>query len=133
MNTMQGNRSRILDVDGRTVEARRWRHIFNSLIEQAAALVGGEERLTAAHVTLLRRTTTIEVLCELMDAQVANGEEVDASLYVRLSGCLGRLLERAGLPDTRNEPPDVDESLEEYLAKGKRSRAKLKEDQPKIV
>ena len=133
MSKLQGNRSRILDVDGRTVEARRWRHIFNGLLEQAAALVGGEERLTAAHVTLLRRTTTIEVLCELMDAQVANGEQVDASLYVRLSGALGRLLERAGLPDFRNEPPDADGTLEDYLKGKGKPRAVLNEDQPKIV
>ena len=126
MSNTQGNRLGILDVDGRTVEARRWRTIYDGLFTQAAALVGGEERLTAAHVTLLRRTTTIEVLCEQMDAQVAAGKTVDASLYVRLSGCLGRLLERAGLPDFRNEPLGVDETLDEYLGKRK-PRAELRE------
>jgi len=112
------------DVDGRSVEARRWRHIFNSLLEQAAALVGGQEHVSEAHVLLLRRCTSVSLLCELMDAQVAAGEKVDAGLYVRLSGCLGRMLERTGLPDVVCEPPD--QSLEEYLSKGK-SRAELRE------
>ena len=112
------------DVDGRSIQARRWRSIYDSILSEASALVGGEEHVSEAHKLLLQRVTAMSFICEEIDAQAANGQVVDAGLYCRLSNSIGRIMERLGVPDVINAPPD--ESLEEYLSKGK-GRAELRE------
>ena len=101
------------DVDGRSIPARRFRTIYKNLIEQASAQLGGEANLSEAHKVLMRRAASMSLRCEVLDVQVARGEPIDDGLYVRLSNSIGRLMERVGLPNVVNAPPD--ETLEKYL------------------
>jgi len=124
---MKDSRSRVTndntlflgDVDGRGIEARRFRDVYSALIEA----LGGREELSEAQLMLCRKTSGLEVMTERLESKIAAGEEVDHGSYTRAVGTLARLLERLGLvplaipvrPRNGDSEDDPDETLEEYL------------------
>jgi hypothetical protein len=94
--------------DQRSKQARRWRDICG----QITADLGGEP-LSEAQRQLVRRATTISVQCEVLEAEAANGREIDINIYGQMADRLGRCLQRLGI---KREPRDVTPDLRSYLA-----------------
>lgn len=125
----KNNRSRVTNssrlflgaVDGRSIEARRWRDLFHNLV--AIVTRDGREELKADQELLLRRVVSMEVLAEQIEAKIVAGEEVSPDLYLRLANSQGRLFERLGLPDVVGVD---DQALEDYLAKATRNKGRHK-------
>jgi hypothetical protein len=59
--------------------------------------LGGNEVLTEAQMSLIRRAATIEVELEGMEAKLSEGEQVNLDAYGRISGQLRRILETLGI------------------------------------
>jgi hypothetical protein len=91
-----------------TPEARRWRDVC----AQITADLGGEP-LSEAQRQLVRRATTIAVQCEVMEAEAANGREIDLDTYGQLTDRLDRVLSRLGI---KRQPRDVTPDLRTYIA-----------------
>lgn len=90
------------EVDGRTFWAKR----FRDLCESHASDLGGDETLSQAQKSLIRRGAALAAQCEALEAKMAaetiSVDELD--LYNRLSGNLRRILESIGL---ERRPRDV--------------------------
>lgn len=106
------------DCDKRSVAARRWRDLYEMLTKILDVDLSEPQRL------LCRRAASLAVMCELEETRLARGEAVDPLAYVRLTGCLSRMLVKLGLEvsveaeaDDIAEDPDDPEppSLKEYL------------------
>ena len=105
------NGSLLPGVDGRSTWARRLR----DLIELHAADLGGEDAITAAEKSILRRAATLTVELERMELGFAQADGADADsldLYSRTAGNLRRLLEAVGL---QRRSRDVTPSLASYI------------------
>jgi hypothetical protein len=99
-------------VDGRSTWARR----FRDVLELHVSDLGGEQAISEAERSIVRRASTLTVELERMEAQFATAGEADAAeldAYQRVSNTLRRLLEAVGL---RRRPRDVTPNLERYLA-----------------
>ena len=83
-------------IDGRTSWARRLR----DLIVLHTLDLGGEDVVSVAEQSILRRASTLSVECELLEKKfaLANGADPeDLQLYITASNSLRRLLETLGL------------------------------------
>lgn len=82
-------------VDGRTVEARRFRDVFAQLVID----LGGDP--TEAQLALVRRAATLAVWCEKQEVELAKGAKRGAKLnvqaYTTVVNTLRRLLATLGL------------------------------------
>jgi hypothetical protein len=58
---------------------------------------GGQDLLSDAKLSLIRRAAALECQLELMEARMSTGETVDLDKYNRLAGGLRRLLETIGI------------------------------------
>lgn len=112
------------EIDGRSVEARRFKDVLEAFIND----LGGESAgLSAGQLAIARRAATIVVECEKQEMQFAiNGSAKPSELetYQRMSNTLRRLLETLGIHrgrKARNVTPD----LQEYLRNKKRRGAVL--------
>jgi hypothetical protein len=110
-----GRQDFLIPIDQRSIQARRWRDVS----AQITADLGGEP-LSEAQRQLVRRATTIAVQCEVMEAEAANGGEIDLDTYGQLTDRLGRVLSRLGI---RRQPRDVTPDLRSYLASKRRAGA----------
>lgn len=101
------NSPRLRGVDGRTRTAQRWRALY---AEFAAAL--GHDP-SPAERELLVDAAALALDSEMLAASAARGERVDPDLRVRVSGALGRALERLGIlgDGPPPDPPDPDQHL----------------------
>ena len=101
-------------VDGRTVIYRRFRDIAS----QIAADQGGLEELSEARLQLVRRFAATAVLAEQLEAELANGGEIDVERHALLCSTLTRLAQRIGIDRrTRNITPTLSQYMEDR-AKG---------------
>ncbi|MGX1354535.1 hypothetical protein AB7M49_008160 [Bradyrhizobium elkanii] len=115
----QTHRSRVTNgtallsgVDGRSVWARRLR----DLIESHVSDLGGNDAVTAAERSIVRRAATLTVELERMETVFAGAGEASPEaldLYGRTAGNLRRLLESVGL---QRRARDITPSLQSYLA-----------------
>ena len=114
-----GSRSFAVGGDGRAAWARRQRDIT----EMHIADLGGQDALSEAQLSLCRRTATLEVTLEQLEAAMSEGKDVDLDQYGRLYGHLRRGLETLGLQRVaRDVTPDVHAVVAEILAaEGKES------------
>jgi hypothetical protein len=96
-------------VDGRTVIYRRFRDIAS----QIATDQGGLEQLSEARLQLVRRFAAAAVLAEQLEADLANGQEINIERHALLCSTLTRLAQRIGI-DRRAK--NITPSLSEYLA-----------------
>jgi hypothetical protein len=96
------------DVDGRSGVARRYRDIASQIIADQ----GGVDRISEARMQLVRRFAAASVLAELLEARVANGEQIDIAEHAQLVSTLVRIAQRIGIDRKLGH---VVPSLAEYL------------------
>lgn len=97
-------------VDGRSTWVRRLR----DLIELHISDLGGEDAISEAQRSLVRRACTMTVELERLEATFAVKGEADAKdldLYQRTAGNLRRILETLGL---QRRQRDITPSLRDY-------------------
>ena len=80
-------------VDGRSAIARRFRDVVDAIISD----MGGDDSISEGQRQLARRASALSVLCEQIEAKMANGGPIDANDYVRLVNALNRVLGSIGL------------------------------------
>lgn len=100
-------------VDGRSVWARR----FRDLMQLHIADLGGDDAVSEAERSIVRRTSAIEVELERMELQFATANAAtpaDLDLYQRASNTMRRHLEALGL---KRVARDVTPSLNDYIQK----------------
>lgn len=78
-------------IDGRTMEARRFRQIGTDLTEQLNRSPSASERL------LLMNAATLAMLCEQATADLLDGREVDQENLRRNVALLGQTLIKLGM------------------------------------
>ncbi len=94
----------LADVDGRSREARRYRDVFADLVSH----LGGQDYASESRKHLAKRATALIVWCEVIEAKLAAGEDLDVAPYTTATNTLRRLLLDLGLdPASRNVTPDV--------------------------
>jgi len=99
-------------VDGRSTWVRRLR----DLIALHLADLGGEDAVSAAERSIVRRAATLTVELERLEAKFATAGQAEAgelALYTTTSNTLKRLLEAVGL---RRRSRDVTPDLHHYIA-----------------
>lgn len=108
---ISNGRSLLPSIDGRSLWARRLR----DLISLHQSDLGGEEAVSAAEQSIIRRASTLTVELEHMELKFATqgGATTDQLLlYGRTANTLRRLLKSVGLQRrARNVTPTVDEYL----------------------
>jgi hypothetical protein len=101
-------------VDGRTGWCRRLRDLIFLHVNEA----GGEDMVSAAERSIIRRVATLTVELEILEARFAlagGAKPEDLMLYVTASNALRRLLEAIGLKRiARNVTPS--RTLDDILA-----------------
>lgn len=80
-------------LDGRSSAARR----FRDLVVAYIADMGGLDQCSEIKLGLLRRLAATTVQCELLEAQMVNGEPVDIATLCTLASTSMRLSVRLGL------------------------------------
>lgn len=93
-------------VDGRSVLARRYRDILSAL----TADMGGDP--SEAQSLIARRAATLAVWCELAEAGMAKGDDLNIAEYTTASNTLRRHLVDLGLERVAKDVT----TLSEYLA-----------------
>ena len=79
--------------DGRSAWTRRWK----DLVELHCGDMGGVVNMSEAQISLVRRTSAMEVQLESMEARMSECDmTVDLALYNRTSGELRRISETVG-------------------------------------
>lgn len=80
-------------VDGRTMEARRFRDVLAGIVSD----LGGSDVLSEGQVQLARRAALMSVQCEVMEGDAVQGKAIDLEQFGRLTDRLGRAFHRLGL------------------------------------
>jgi hypothetical protein len=96
-------------LDGRSSAARRFRDLVGSYL----ADMGGLDLCSEIKLGLLRRLAATTVQCELLEAQMVNGQPVDIATLCTLASTSMRLSVRLGL---ERQPKPV-ETLQDYLTR----------------
>jgi hypothetical protein len=99
------------NIDQRSAWVRRCRDIINLHV----ADLGGDDSVSTAEHSLIRRAAVMTVELEMMEAKFAAAGEASPyalDLYIRASGNLRRLLETLGL---QRRTRDVTPTLSQYL------------------
>jgi hypothetical protein len=97
-------RALLLESDGRSAWARR----FRDLVEQIAEEAGGLQHISELKLQLIRRYATLAIEAETLEGKLANGKRVDLDLLARVSGHCRRLAEQIGVDRvTRDTVPDL--------------------------
>jgi hypothetical protein len=119
MTRVTSGKDLLPDYDGRSLWARRMRDLIALMTSDA----GGDDALTEAQRSLVRRAATLIVECERMELSFAQDDASPALLneYGRASNTLRRLLETIGI---ERKSRDITPSLESYIG----SRAHHDED-----
>ena len=142
MSNTQGNRSRILEgVDGRTIEARRFKDIFENIVRCLG------DNPSPGKLALAKRATGLTLVCERFEVELANGNAIENGEYSRTVGHLSRAMDRLQVVDIsptpgaaefaprggdNADPGELDDYLESrgrlpVFRPPKKTRAKLKE------
>lgn len=99
-----GSRLHAGEVDGRSVEARRFRDILSEITSD----LGGSDTLSEGQRQLARRASMLSVRGELMEAEAVKSGEMDLAAYGSLTDQLGRVFNRLGLKRVaRDMTPDL--------------------------
>jgi len=91
-----GSRLHAGEVDGRSVEARRFRDILSEITSD----LGGSDTLSEGQRQLSRRAAMLSVRGELMESEAVSTGEMDLAAYGSLTDQLGRVFNRLGLKRT---------------------------------
>ena len=98
-------------IDGRTIIARRFRDILDSIISD----LGGRDHISEGEYQLARRAAALSVQAEIQEAWLAGQrfDKVDVEEFVKLCNALNRTLGSIGL---RRRARDVTPDLKDYIA-----------------
>jgi hypothetical protein len=81
------------NVDARSAVARRFRDIVSAiLVDQGSA-----NNISEARLQLIRRFSAASCIAEQMEAQLANGDEIDLSAHAQLCSSLVRIANKIGI------------------------------------
>jgi hypothetical protein len=95
------------NTDGRSAVVRRFRDITSAILKDQP------EHCSEARLQLVRRFAVAACLAELMEARLANGEQIDIAEHALLSSTLCRLAQRIGINRRlKNVTPDLHDYLE---------------------
>jgi hypothetical protein len=95
-------------IDQRSAIARRFRDVAAAV----CADLGGADRCSEARLHLIRRFAAQVCLAEVMEARMANGEDIDVGAHCQTSSTLVRLATRIGL---KRNAKDITPTLSEIL------------------
>ncbi len=104
---VSNNSSLFVVADARSVWGRRYGDLFRAFVTD----LGGVDRLSEGRVQLCRRAASLALEAERIEGQLAEGKEADVDQLGRLTGHLGRVLDRLGLEKVARDigPRDIDE------------------------
>ncbi len=74
---------------------------------------GGEDRCSETKIQLIRRFSAAAVLAEAMEADLANGKQIDLNEHSLLSSTLVRIASRIGI---NRIPKNLTPNLHDYIA-----------------
>ncbi len=100
-------------VDGRSVEARRYREVYRHLV----FAIDGDAELNEAQRQLIRRASTLIVESERMEATLAKGDQIDFETYCKLTNTLSRLFRSLGIETSGVASTSPVMALDEYVAR----------------
>ena len=106
---LSNNKDLLPNVDGRSVIYRRFRDICLAV----ASDQGGLDNLSEARLQLVRRFSAACVLAEQIEADLANGQDIDVERHALLCSTLTRLAQRIGI-DRRART--LNPTVADYLA-----------------
>ena len=94
---------------------KAWARRMLDILDGHIADLGGQDAISQAEISILRRAAVITIELERLEAKFAEGEASDhqLDLYSRMAGNLRRLLESVGL---QRRQRDVTMNLQQYLA-----------------
>ena len=96
----------VMNADGRSATARRFRDVF----QEIASDLGGADHISEGERQLARRAAALSTYCEQLEASLANGEDVDADTWVRVTNALVRVYGAIGL-ERRQRPAQTPDPL----------------------
>ena len=91
------------EVDGRSVEARRFRDVFSEILSD----LGGSTSLSEGQRQLARRAAMLCLRAELMEADAVKDGKLDLAAYGSLTDQLGRCFNRLGLKRVARHVPNM--------------------------
>jgi hypothetical protein len=98
-----------LNVDGRSVIARRYRDINSAIMADQ----GGADQCSESRQQLIRRFAAAAVLAEQLEARLVRGEEIDVTEHAVACGTLVRIARIIGVDrTTRTHTPTLAQYLE---------------------
>jgi hypothetical protein len=100
------NGSAVLNADGRSATARRYRDVLAELISD----LGGDP--SGAQTAIARRASALCVVCEQAEAEMVAGGVLDLAEFTTAANSLRRLLSDLGL---ERRAKDITPSLASYL------------------
>jgi hypothetical protein len=106
----------LLDVDGRSADARRYRDLCMSFADD----LGGAAELSEAQRALVRQAATMVVQSERLQAAVVRGADINLEQLTRIANSTTRILAKLGI---RRGHVDATPSLGDYLAQHHSSEA----------
>lgn len=101
------NGSAVLNADGRSATARRYRDVLNELISD----LGGDP--SGAQTAIARRASALCVVCEQAEAEMVAGGILDLAEFTTAANSLRRLLSDLGL---ERRAKDITPSLASYYS-----------------
>lgn len=103
-----GSRLFIEELDGRSALARR----FRDLVAEFAGDLGGQDCLSEAQRSIIKRAASLCVWCESIEVKLAKGEDVEIGPYTTAINSLRRLLQDIGLD---RKAKDITPNLGDYV------------------
>ncbi len=102
-------------VDGRSVDARRYRDLAIAFADEA----GGAANLSEAEQALVRQAAALTMQAEKLQGAAVRGEDVDLEQMTRLSNSATRALTRLGVKrPVRDTAPALDEIIARHRKPG---------------
>jgi hypothetical protein len=96
-------------IDGRSVVARRYRDISYAIVADQ----GGIDLCSETRLQLVRRFAAAAVMAEQMEAELANGKQIDVGQHALLVSTLVRVAHRIGINRrTKNIVPELSDYLD---------------------
>lgn len=102
------NHKDLLEIDGRSAEARRFRDLVLEILQDQ----GGLENCAQARIQLIRRFAAASVIAEALEAKFVNGQQIDIGIHGQLCSSLVRIAQRIGI---NRRLKNVTQALADYI------------------
>lgn len=84
-----------------------WARRFRDLVQLHEQDLGTRESLSEGQRSLCRRVATLEIELEQMEGRLSKGDGIDLDLYNRMTGTLGRTIDRLGIKRVAKVVPNA--------------------------